>query len=478
MPAMIVPCHARHAAPPAEGAEQKKAGRAQLPTANPERTVHTPDARRHTAGAHARWPDSLMLWQLRRQRSALSARAEQRSAAEQWNVAKILLFIFQNCTCRPQPSAPLLHLIATSVLVRWKGEIYHETQMTRLAAVEGGGTTFVVAIALNDPTNVVDRAEFPTTSPKETLQKCCDWLSQRRYDALGVACFGPVDLKKGSPTYGYITTTPKPGWKNTNILGPLRAVRPSVPIAFDTDVNAPAMAEYEHALAEAKARGDAILPTSCAYITVGTGIGVGLVVNGATVHGLMHPEGGHLCVPQRAADASFEGPNPADCFGGLCAENMACAGSLAKRASLGSSAGLASLRDDDPAWDAAAHYLGALCANIVLLASPERIVLSGGVMQRASLFPRVRSRMQAMLNGYIQVDQIATAEGIERYITPSTWGNRAGLTGALTLAVKALEEQATAVPSKAGSGRGSTIGVLVVALGAALALATFRAAAT
>jgi len=311
-----------------------------------------------------------------------------------------------------------------------------------LAAVEGGGTTWVVAIARGtDPSTIVERAEFPTTSPAETLKQCCDWLAKRSYDALGVACFGPVDLQPGSPTYGYITTTPKPGWKHTDVLGPLRAVRPSAPVAFDTDVNAPAVAEYQHAVAEAEASG-APLPTSCAYITVGTGVGVGLVVNGKPVHGLMHPEGGHVCVPRRAADAGFEGPNPKDCFGGLCAENMTCSGALAKRAALSSTSGLASLPDDAMAWDAAAHYLGALCANIVLLVSPERIVLSGGVMQRASLFPRVRTRMQALLNGYIQLPQITDPAGLQAYVTPSTWGNHAGLVGALSLAALARKRPA------------------------------------
>ena len=115
--------------------------------------------------------------------------------------------------------------------------------MVRLAAVEGGGTTFVCAIAIDDPTNVVERAEFPTTTPAETIGNCVAWLKAQQYEALGIASFGPVDLAPNSPTYGYITTTPKPGWNNTDVVGPLRAVRPDVPVAFDTDVNAPAVNE-------------------------------------------------------------------------------------------------------------------------------------------------------------------------------------------------------------------------------------------
>ena len=142
----------------------------------------------------------------------------------------------------------------------------------RLAAVEGGGTTFVAAIAEGSPTNIVEREEWPTTNPAETIGRVADWLAARSYDRLGIACFGPVDLNRNSPTYGYITTTPKAGWRYTDVLGPLSAVRPVVPCAFDTDVNGPALGEYRHA----SVHGSSI--TSCAYITVGTGIGVGLVV--------------------------------------------------------------------------------------------------------------------------------------------------------------------------------------------------------
>ena len=123
--------------------------------------------------------------------------------------------------------------------------------MTILACVEGGGTTFVVALARDDPTNVIERDEFPTTTPEETIGKCVQWLKQREYDALGIATFGPVELHVEHKNYGYITSTPKPGWKYTDVVGPLRAVRPGVPFGFDTDVNAPAVAEHAYLSAEA-----------------------------------------------------------------------------------------------------------------------------------------------------------------------------------------------------------------------------------
>lgn len=266
----------------------------------------------------------------------------------------------------------------------------------RLAAVEGGGTTFVVGIADGTAANIVERAEFPTTTPEETLGRCAEWLAARDYDALGVACFGPLDLRKESRMYGHITTTPKPGWQFADVLGPLCRVRPNVPVALDTDVNAPALAEYRHAAAAALVAGQP-KPTSSAYVTVGTGIGVGLVVNCEPVHGLMHPEGGHVSVPRLASDSGFPGSNPKDTFNGNCIENLTCSHSLAKRAGLSDPSELRALPDDHPVWAAAAHYLGVLCANITLMVSPEKIVLSGGIMQRDSLWPNVRREAQAAL---------------------------------------------------------------------------------
>ena len=186
---------------------------------------------------------------------------------------------------------------------------------------------------------------------------------------------------------------------------------------------------------------------------MGTGIGVGLVVNGKTVHGLMHPEGGHVAVPRHIKDGRFAGSNPRDTFGGLCAENLGCSLALAKRAGLASTSELASLPDDHEVWDIAAHYLGALCANIVLLVSPDRIVLSGGVMKRATLFPKVRAAMQRNLNGYLQLPQLTTQAGVDAYVGPSAWGNNAGLVGALTLARRRSRRRARPAPRRVAARR-------------------------
>ncbi|KAJ1450394.1 hypothetical protein M885DRAFT_532431 [Pelagophyceae sp. CCMP2097] len=334
--------------------------------------------------------------------------------------------------------------------------------MRRFAGVEGGGTTWVCAISEGSPTNIVERAEFPTTTPAETLAAVAAWLAEHRFDALGIATFGPVDLDPASLTYGSITATPKPGWRDTPVVAALcKEIR--VPFAFDTDVNAPALAEHRAAAAEGL--------NSTAYVTIGTGVGLGLVVNGHPVHGLLHPEGGHISVPRRAGD-SYAGYNSMlKCDGWYEVEAMCGSGALAARAGLASAKELGGLPDDHEVWDLCAHYLAAMCANLVLTASPERIVLSGGVMQRRSLFPRIRAKTVAMLNGYIPAVDAAMIDG---YIVPSRWGNDAGIVGALTLAVDALERSAPA-PKPARPSRFAALLLTVFAAGCVAGFAVRRA---
>lgn len=295
-----------------------------------------------------------------------------------------------------------------------------------IAAVEGGGTTWVCATALaSSPTELVEVESFPTTTPVETLTAISEWLSKRTFDSLGIACFGPIDPDESSETYGYITETPKPGWQNTDVVGFLRDRLPgdkNIPIAFDTDVNAPALAEARQSHF-----------SSLAYVTVGTGVGVGLVVNGAPVHGLLHPEAGHISCPRFPADEDFDdsGLTSLDCPGWFEVEAMCATRALARRAGVPAQ-DLKNLPDDHEVWEACSHYLAAMCANLVLVVSPQKIILSGGVMQRDSLFPKIRRKVVKMLNGYIPVKRLQD----EDFITPSQWGNRAGIIGALALTQK------------------------------------------
>jgi len=298
-----------------------------------------------------------------------------------------------------------------------------------LAGVEGGGQSWVVALAYEDSlSEFLDMLTVVTTTPEETIGSLRAWLREKEFDAVGIASFGPVDAKKSSAKYGFITSTPKPNWANTDVIGLLgmRDEFKHIPFAFDTDVNAPALAEYRMFRKEGS--------LSSAYITVGTGIGVGLVCNGKTVHGLVHPEGGHIQVARKQGDSAFAGTCP---FHACCIEGMASSGAIAARLGCELST-LPLLPDEDEVWDTAAYYLAQLCVTLVLVNSPERIVLGGGLMNRTSLFPRIRKHVSMLLNDYIQNEALTTDAGLEEYIAPSVWGSRAGIVGAIYLANEAL----------------------------------------
>ena len=249
-----------------------------------------------------------------------------------------------------------------SIFARLHPVLLIETRGMKLAAIEGGGTTWVAVIAHESPENIVERADFKTELPEKTLGEIRDWLTKREFDAIGIATFGPVDAVESSPTYGYITSTPKPNWDNTgvffvskksrlhccsqtslmlrtlfplisrflllimscgivDVLGLLGIRQFGKPFKFDTDVNAPALAEF------LKNRELNASLSSSAYITIGTGVGVGLVVNGQTVHGLLHPEAGHIMVARQPGD-DFEGTCP---YHGACIEGLCSSGALAAR---------------------------------------------------------------------------------------------------------------------------------------------------
>ena len=273
--------------------------------------------------------------------------------------------------------------------------------------MEAGGTKFLCAVGRGPDTAAETR--IPTTTPAETLGAAITFFEKHGpLAALGVASFGPVDLDPRSTTWGFITTTPKPGWAHTDVVGPLRrALR--VPVAFETDVNAAALAEQRWGAARDAA--------SVVYVTVGTGIGGGAVVNGRPVHGLVHPEMGHQRVPHDRASDPFPGvcPHHGDCW-----EGLAAAPALAARWG----APPESLPDDHPAWDLEARYLALGLANLLLTLSPERLVLGGGVMSRPGLLPRVRTLVDEIVGGYVPTAVIA----------PPALGDRSGLLGALALA--------------------------------------------
>jgi fructokinase len=290
----------------------------------------------------------------------------------------------------------------------------HE-QPPRVGAIEAGGTKWVCAIG-GDEGGLLETTTFATTTPAETLSRAVEFLGRNGpLAAVGVGCFGPVDVHPSSPTWGHITSTPKPGWANTDVARTLEDAL-GTRVAFDTDVNVAALGE----LAFGAAQG---LDTFC-YITVGTGIGAGIVVNRQLVHGLVHPEFGHMRVPHDLSVDPFPGSCP---FHGDCLEGLASGGSLRGRWSSAPEE-----LENDAAWRLEAGYLAAGMVNLICVISPQRIVVGGGVMQHAGLLPLVRERVRELLANYLEAPELD--DRIDEYIVPPLCGTESGVLGGLELA--------------------------------------------
>ncbi len=286
---------------------------------------------------------------------------------------------------------------------------------TLYGGIEAGGTKFVCAVGTSPDDARTTR--FDTTTPGETIGRAITFFrAHPRLAAIGIASFGPIDLRPDSPTFGCITTTPKPGWAHTDLVGALRRAL-DVPIGFDTDVNGAALGEHRWGAA----RG---LDTFI-YLTIGTGIGGGGLVGGQLMHGLVHPEMGHIRIPHDFARDPFPGVCP---FHGDCFEGLASGPAIEKRWG----ARAETLPADHPAWELEAHYLALALVNYICTLSPQRILLGGGVMAQAQLFPLIRRATQRILAGYIQAS--AMLERVDEYIVPPGLGARAGILGALALA--------------------------------------------
>ncbi|MEL6602135.1 MAG: ROK family protein [Cyanobacteria bacterium J06614_10] len=297
--------------------------------------------------------------------------------------------------------------------------------MTLLGGVEAGGTKFVCAVGTG-PDDLRAVTRIPTTTPEETLPQVVDFFRQQvakegALDAIGIGSFGPVDVREKSPTFGWFLDTPKPGWQQVEFAGVIKRAL-GVPVGFDTDVNAAALGEHKW--------GNAQGLETFIYLTVGTGIGGGGVVGGKPIHGLLHPEMGHILIPHDLSVDPFPGSCP---FHKDCLEGLASGFAMEKR--WGQKG--ASLPEDHPAWALEASYLSTGLVNFILMLSPERIVLGGGVMAQKHLFTRVREGVREKLNGYLSISQIT--DDIESYIVPPQLGGRAGILGAFVLAQKALE---------------------------------------
>ncbi|HZW02811.1 MAG TPA: ROK family protein [Anaerolineaceae bacterium] len=286
--------------------------------------------------------------------------------------------------------------------------------------IEAGGTKFVCAVA-SDPPLLLSETSFGTTTPQETLERVCayfrPYVREGRLKSIGIASFGPVDADPLSPTYGYITATPKPHWQNTNILGILQQEL-GVPFAFHHDVSVSAIGEHRWGAS----RG--IDPSL--YITIGTGIGGGFLLDGKPLTGLSALEMGHISVPHDRETDPFVGHCPfhGDCFEGL-ASGPAIEARMGRRGE--------TLADDDPFWAAEADYIAHALTNYIFTLSPRIIVLGGGVMQRSFLFPEIRKRIPQYINGYLQFEALTSR--IDRYVVPPALGKYSGVLGAISMAL-------------------------------------------
>lgn len=282
--------------------------------------------------------------------------------------------------------------------------------------VETGGTWCVCALGTG-PDDVRAREQFPTTTPDETLERIVEFFRKHSPpEALGVGSFGPVDVDRNSAGWGHVTTTPKPGWQRTPVATVLRD-RLNVPVVFDTDVNAAAVGEQRWGAG----RG---CPSVC-YLTVGTGIGAGLIINGNPVHGLVHPEVGHLRIPHDTRRDPFDGNCPVH---GDCWEGLASGPAMAQR--WGDPP--AELPDDHPGWPLEAEYLALGILSIVCVASPHRVIAGGGVLQRPKLLPMARDRLRDLLGGYLDTPLLGVE--IDEYLVSPALGDDAGVLGAIALA--------------------------------------------
>ena len=290
----------------------------------------------------------------------------------------------------------------------------------RLGALEAGGTKMVCAIG-DETGRIFEQISIPTETPDITMPKLITYFEERKVDALGIASFGPIELDREDPKYGYITTSTKKAWINFDMVGSFtRALR--CPIGFDTDVNGSVLGEVTFGQAKGK---------SCViYLTIGTGIGGGIYIEGNLLHGMLHPEAGHVLIRKRSDDR-YAGKCP---YHGDCLEGLAAGPAIEER--WGKKA--AELADRPEVWDMEADYIAQALVGYILTLSPEMIILGGGVMHQEQLFPLIREKVKEFLGGYIQAEEI---EDMEHYIVPASLHDDQGIMGCLELARRAATEK-------------------------------------
>ena len=298
--------------------------------------------------------------------------------------------------------------------------------MTFLGGIETGGTKCVCMIAEN-PSNIAAQTQFDTEEPDVTVEKIVAFFreNQKRLGiqlpAVGLASFGPIDLHPASPQYGFVTSTPKPGWRDFDLLGSIQQSL-DIPMMFDTDTNGAALGEYEWGAGRGL---DQFI-----YLTIGTGIGGGALIGGKPVHGLVHPEMGHILLPHDREKDPFEGACP---FHGDCFEGLASGPAIEKRWGIPGH----QLPPEHPAWDIEAQHLASGLHCLICSFSPQRLILGGGVMKKPGLLENVRSKVTESLADYIDSDTIRN--DMQEYIVAPELGDNAGVLGAIVMAKRLIE---------------------------------------
>lgn len=288
----------------------------------------------------------------------------------------------------------------------------------RLGALEAGGTKMVCAIG-NENGEIFEQISIPTETPEVTIPKMIEYFKDKKIEALGIGSFGPVDLDRNSPTYGYITSTPKLAWTNCDLVGAFKKVL-QIPVGFDTDVNGSALGEATWGALKGLDSG--------LYITIGTGVGVGILSGGKLLHNMLHPEAGHILLVKDEKD-HFEGACP---FHKNCLEGLAAGPAIEARYG----APAVQLQEREDVWELEAYYIAQALVSYILTVSPRKIILGGGVMHQKQLFPLIRSKTKELLNDYIKTKEL---EDWDSYIVPAQLGGDQGIMGCLQLAVLELQ---------------------------------------
>lgn len=285
--------------------------------------------------------------------------------------------------------------------------------------IEAGGTRFTCAVG-TCPSDLRAEAQFATTTPAETIGRSITFFREQQVPliSIGIGSFGPIDLDPASPSFGHITTTPKSGWAHTDFVGMVQDAL-GIPVIIDTDVNAAALGEHQWGAAQNL--------DTFVYITVGTGIGGGGMVNGKLLHGLIHPEMGHMRIPHDWEDDPYPGCCP---YHGDCLEGLATGRAMELRWGQQPD----TLPPNHPAWELEARYLAMGLVNIICTLSPQRVILGGGVMKQHKLLRLVQQYVQKLLNGYIQAHDIL--EEVDQYIVHPLLGKKSGVLGAIAMAAQ------------------------------------------